>query len=163
MTRARGLASSHLYDYKRVMYDTIDPDRPTACPECGAVEDGMSCRDRLGLIIAWEAQDRELGAAHFLSVASFNLQHPSSFTDAAREQLRAVFIAHLDDGMPIAEVRRRMSAFADGPVRVARDSAFRNVEPRAWRMTIADVAMPDRPAGAADRVRAWARSVRAEL
>jgi hypothetical protein len=145
------------------MYDTIDPDAPTSCPECGAVEDGMSCRDRLGLIVAWEAQDRELGAEHFLSVASFNLQHPSAFTDAAREKLRALFIAHLDEGMPIAEVRRQMSAFADGSVRVARDSAFRNVERRTWPMTIANVAIADQPQGAAERVRAWARSVRAEL
>ncbi|NTU83156.1 MAG: hypothetical protein HGA45_27925 [Chloroflexales bacterium] len=32
-----------------------------------------------------------------------------------------------------------------------------------WRMTIADVYLPDQPGGAAGRVRQWAAAIRSEL
>jgi hypothetical protein len=66
----------------------------------------------LGGIIAWEYQDSELLGEHFLTVASYNLQHPAQFTDAALAGLRAVFIERLDHGLAIAEIRRRDGAAA---------------------------------------------------
>jgi len=36
----------------------------------------------LGAIGAWEYQYSALMAAHFLAVASYNLQHPAQFTNA---------------------------------------------------------------------------------
>jgi len=137
---------------------------PGRCPECGATaRDGMSCRDRLGLLLAWESDDPALAAEHFLTVACYNLQHPAQFTDAAIAGLGEVFIAHLDRGLPVAEIRRRVGTLARGQARVLRVESERRSVLRHWSMTIADVAVPDQPEGAAGRVRDWAASIRREL
>ena len=134
------------------------------CLECGAasVRD-MTCWEMLGAIIAWEADDRALFAEHFLTVASYNLQHPAQFTDAAVVGLRAVFVEYLDRGLGIAEIRRRVGQAAAGTTRVLRPEAERRIVLRQWRMTIADVYLPKQPEAAAERVRAWARAIRDEL
>lgn len=144
----------------------MNPTTPnqTHCPECGAPAiDGMSCWEQLGLLIAWEYDDVELQAEHFLTVASYNLQHPAQFTSTALAGLQAVFIEYLDHGLTIAEIRRRMGKLAEGSARVLRDEAERQPTFRSWSMTIADVYLPDQPQGAAGRVRAWAATIRREL
>jgi hypothetical protein len=134
------------------------------CPECGApVVQTMNCWDQLGLVLAWEAEDAELQAEHFLTVASYNLQHPAQFTDEAIAGLQAAFIEYLDNGIGIAAIRRRVGRVAAGKQRILRPESERRPSRRDWSMTIADVATPDRPAGAAARVRAWAASIRREI
>jgi len=123
----------------------------------------MDCFEQLGWLIGWEQQDPELAAVHFLTVASYNLQHPAQFRPEVLARLREAFIAHLDHGLPTSEIRRRMAeAYADS-ARVMLPGPERRPVLRRWPMTIADVYLPDRPEGAADRVRAWAASIRAEL
>jgi hypothetical protein len=117
----------------------------------------------LGAIIAWEAHDPELAAEHFLTVASYNLQHPAQFAGATLAGLRAVYIERLDRGLGIAEIRRRVGKAAGGAARVLKPAAERRPVLRRWAMTVADVYLPDRPAGAAERVRAWAAAIRREL
>jgi hypothetical protein len=135
-----------------------------ACPECGAPKvDGLSCREQLGVIGAWEWQDPALLALHFLTVASYNLQHPAQFTDAAIDSLRELFIAHFDQGMAVAEVRRRVAQSTAGSVKVLKPEAERRPVLRHWSMTIADVYTPGQPEGAAERVKAWAASIHTEL
>jgi hypothetical protein len=52
----------------------IDSTAHETCPECGAPPvDDLDCGGQLGGIIAWEWQDPELMAQHFLTVASYNL------------------------------------------------------------------------------------------
>lgn len=121
---------------------------------------GMSCWEMLGAIIAWEYDDPALLAEHFLTVASYNLQHPAQFTDAALEGLRTVFDERLDRGLGIMEIRRRVGKAAAGAAQVLKPAAERRVVLRQWDMTIADVYLPDQPQGAAERVRAWAASIR---
>ena len=118
--------------------------------------DGFSCWEQLGALLAWEWQDPALAAVHFLTVASYNLQHPAQFTDEALAGLRAAFSEHLDQGIAVAEVRRRVSSITEGKTRVRKPEADRRPVLRPWPMTIADVYLPDQPQGAADRVRAWA-------
>jgi hypothetical protein len=77
--------------------------------------------------------------------------------------LRAAFIENIDQGISVKEVRRRMAQAYDGKQRVLKKEAERQPVLRLWRMTIADVYLPDKPQGAAERVRAWAASIRAEL
>ncbi len=115
------------------------------------------------MILAWEWQDPELGAVHFLTVASYNLLHPAQFTEPALAGLREQFIAHLDQGIPIGEIRRRTGQAAAGATRVLKPEAERRPVLRRWPMTIADVYIPDQPTGAAARVKAWAASVRKEI
>jgi hypothetical protein len=76
-----------------------------ACPECDTtLVDGMTCWEQLGMIGVWEFQYPELLTEHFLTAASYNLQHPAQFTDEAIAGLRAVFIERLDNGLTIAEI-----------------------------------------------------------
>lgn len=134
------------------------------CPECGApFVNGMSCWEQLGAILAWESQDPELLAEHFLTVATYNLQHPAQFTDQALAGLRDVFIQRLDEGLGLTEIRRRIGSVAEGSKRVLKPAAERRIVPRKWSMTIADVYTPEHPEGAAARVRAWAAAVRNAL
>src|SRR5438552_18838915 len=134
------------------------------CPECGAAGvHGMTCWERLGAIGAWEFQDPELMAEHFLTVASYNLQHPAQFTDEALSGLRLAFIERLDRGTPVGELRRRAARAYEGKRRVLKPESERKPVLRSWSMTIADVYMPEGPQGAAARVRAWAASIRKEV
>jgi hypothetical protein len=136
----------------------------TTCGECGAVRvDGMTCWEQLGSILAWEWNDPELAAHHFLTVASYNLQHPAQFTDEALAGLRASYIDHLEHGTLVEVLRRRASDPYEGKKRVLRPEAERSPVLRAWSMTIADVYIPERPQGAGGRVAAWAASIRGEL
>lgn len=146
------------------MQNTIDHHPSDTCPECGAPRvDGMDCWEQMGAVCAWEWQDSELAALHFVTVASYNLQHPTQFSDEAIQRLRALYIEHLDRGLAVAEIRRRVSEAADGNVKVLRPEGERQLVLRTWQMTIADVYLPDQPQGAAQRVRAWADTIRREL
>ena len=70
------------------------------------------------MILAWEQQDSELRTEHFLTVASYNLQHPAQFTQEALSELRAAFIERLDDGLPVEEIRWRFAETFEGSRRV---------------------------------------------
>jgi hypothetical protein len=134
------------------------------CPECGApLVDGLTCSEQFGAILAWEAHDPELLAEHFLTVAGYNLQHPAQFTDEALAGLRAGLIDRLDNGVAVEELRRRAARTFDGPKRVLKREAERRPALRRWPLTIADVYIPDRPEGAAERVRRWAATIRGQL
>jgi hypothetical protein len=113
--------------------------------------------------LAWEWQDAELAAEHFLTVASYNLQHPAQFREETLAELRATYIEHLEQGVPVNEIRRRMGQRYAGAERVLKPEAERRPVLRRWAMTIADVYIPDKPQGAAQRVRAWAKAIRREL
>jgi hypothetical protein len=136
---------------------------PERCPECGAPRvAGLGCWQQLGVLLAWEQDDPALQREHFLTVASYNLQHPARFTDDAISGLRQALADHLDRGVPVAEIRRRASAATDGRTRVHREEPPLRPVLREWPMTIADVYLPDAPKGAAERVRAWARTISRE-
>ena len=110
--------------------------------------------------MAWEWQDPALLAQHFLTVASYNLQHPAQFSEDALAGLRQQFMEHLDHGLPVSEIRQRVSRRTEGRVKVRRPEAERYAVLRRWPMTIADVYIPAQPMGAAARVKAWAASIR---
>jgi hypothetical protein len=134
-----------------------------ACPECGGPRvDGLSCWEQLGGLIAWEYEDDDLRREHFLTVASYNLQHPAQFTDEAIAGLRSAFVDYLDRGVSIDEIRRRASAATAGAVRVRRDESVRKPVRRSWSTTIADVYGRGQPK-AAECVRRWAAAIRREL
>ena len=134
------------------------------CPECGAPRvNDLSCWEMLGMLIAWEYDDPELQAEHFLTVASYNLQHPAQFTEATLAGLRAVLVERLDHGLGIAEIRRRVGKVAAGATRVLKPETERRPVLHQWTMTIADVYLPGQPQGAAERVRAWAAVIRREI
>ena len=131
------------------------------CPECGAPRvNGLACFDMFGQLLAWEVDDAELRAEHFLTVASYNIQHPAQFSDEAIAGLRQSYVDYLDRGISIAEIRRRAAATFDGAKRVRRDATEIRPVLRTWLMTVADVYGSGDPVGAAERVRRWARETR---
>ena len=123
----------------------------------------MACWEMLGALVAWGSLDPELLAEHFLTVASYELQHPAQFTDAALAAVRAAFIDRLDHGVALVKIRRRVRRAAAGATRMLRPAAERHPVLQLWSMTIADVYLPDQPQGAAARVRAWAAAIRREM
>src|SRR5687767_2764050 len=105
------------------------------CPECGApVAAGMGCAERIGLLIAGEHDDPELAAEHFLTVATYNIQHPAQFTDEAIAGLRRLFEEHLDNGLAVSEIRRRVGQASAGTTRVLKPVSERRPVPRVWEM-----------------------------
>lgn len=117
----------------------------------------------LGALIAWEYEDADLRAEHFLTVAGYNLQHPAQFTEAALAELHAVFVDHCDNGVPVADIRRRVGKAVQGSRRVFKPVAERQPKRRRWAMTIADVYRNGEASGAARRVREWAGAIRSDL
>lgn len=116
----------------------------------------------LAEVIGWEWGYPELSAKHFLTVATYNLQHPAQFANDAIEGLRAAFIQHLDHGLPVELIRLMAARQYAGNRRVKKPEADRRPTLRRWSTTIADIYREGRP-GAADRVVAWAQSVRREI
>jgi hypothetical protein len=125
--------------------------------------DGLDCWNQMGAVCAWEWQDPDLAELHFLTVASYNLQHPAPFTPEALSGLQAAYVEHLDRGLPVEGIRRRIAAQNEGATRVLKPEAERRPVLRQWPVTIADVYLPDRPQGAAGRVKAWALSIRQQI
>lgn len=123
----------------------------------------MDCCEQLGVVLAWEWQDPELLALHFVTVASYNLQHPAQFTDEALSGLKRSYAEHLDRGTPVSHIRARANAAVNGNTRVKRPAEDQRPVLRQFDMTIADVYLPGQPEGAADRVRAWACAIRRSL
>jgi hypothetical protein len=115
------------------------------------------------MVLGWEYDDPNLQAQHFLTVASYNLQHHAQFTDEALENLRIAYIDRLDHDTSVEELRHHAARQYEGSKRVLRKESERHPVLWRWRMTIADVYIPGQPEGAADRVRAWAASIRKVL
>lgn len=123
----------------------------------------MDCWGQLSAVLAWEWQDPELFALHFVTVASYNLQHPAQFTTEALAGLKLAYLDHLDRGTPVSEIRTRAAAAASGSQRVRRPPEDQEPVLRLFDRTIADVYQPEHPQGAADRVRAWATAIHRKL
>lgn len=135
-----------------------------SCPECGASQtEDVTCWDQFCAVLGWEWQDHELQTKHFLTVASYNLQHPSRFTDEAIVGLRETFRDHLKDGLPISEIRKQVSQALAGSQTVLKKAKDQNLVPCEWKMTIADVFHSNQPEGAAKRVQKWAESILEEI
>lgn len=85
------------------------------CPECGAPRvENMTCWERFGGVLGWEWNDPDLQREHFLTVASYNLQHPAQFNDDMIEGLQAALADRLDHGTADIELRRRASRVYEG-------------------------------------------------
>jgi hypothetical protein len=140
------------------------------CPECGAAQsDRDSCQTYLGELLALESlvPGGPTQMAHFFAIASFNLQHPSSFTTEVLESLRRSLDNAVAGRVDIPTLRRRARYVAEGPKRVLRRDAAADDKrpsgwPSVWPMTVLDVcrAAPDTYNAKAEE---WARSVAVTL
>lgn len=127
------------------------------CPRCGAL--GGSCEEVFHKILAMEYDSPRLLAEHFKTVACYNIQHPSIYTSEVIEGLCASLRAHLEEGVEVAEIRRRNSRLYEGDRRVRRQPAEVTVELHRWPMTIRDVWIEGDGDAAAQKVVEWAQSI----
>lgn len=142
-------------------HDATEIRCPT-CPECGATSlDGLDCQGMFGVLLAWEWQDPELLSVHFLTVSSYQLQHPASLTDDAVGGLQTACARFLDGEVTTEQIRVHTARAYDGAARVRRRASDIQPRLRTWSMTVADVYAGGQD-GAAARVRAWAQVVRTE-
>ena len=138
------------------------------CAECGAeLPESGECIVLFHELLALEGQVAGApgGVPHFLAVATYNLQHPSTFTPAALAGLRGTVADVLRGRATIEEVRRRASAGARGAARVKRraDEPLAEAEhaslagwPTHWPTTVLDVCRLA-PEQYVDHVTRWAR------
>ena len=147
---------------------------PDRCPECGApLDPGRACRDYFHDLLALEA--RVPGGpgeeAHFLAVATYNLQHPSGFVPDVLAGLRRTVADVLAGRATVDDARRRARRATDGATRVTRrpdtvlsaeDEAALRDWPAGWARTVRD-ACDAPPEEYRERVRAWASAVSAAL
>ena len=149
--------------YNRHMYSRPD-NEPTACAECGApLIEGLTCWEQLGMVIAWEHNDTALLREHFLTVATYNIQHPAQFADGVLDGLRHDLREYLAGTITVEAIRRQTSRAFEGNARVLRPAVERVPMLRLWTTTIADVYLPAQPQGAAERVRAWGASALCDM
>lgn len=138
------------------------------CPECGApLPESGTCQEHFHALLYLEAEVSGApgGLLHFYVVACYGLQHPDSFgyNQAALEGLRDNLAALVAGQATLEAIRQRMRAATDGPTRVRRREG-EAVEWRrgGWSMHVADV-LAGGMEGYAERVTAWAHSVRDTL
>ena len=134
-----------------------------ACPDCGA-RLGMSvtCQSMFDVLLAVEFSDPAYGEVHFLTVASFMIQH-NCYSDAALAWIWGRLHAYREDHHPLSEIQR----FAMGETKNALHSwkvlRFSSDQPLlkiARSVTIANVAEQAGDAACSRRaVRLWGESI----
>ena len=140
---------------------------PNICSECGAVFDaGVSCQSIFDSFLALEFTYPGYGEVHMLTVACFMIQH-GRYSDEALVWIRRQLQAHLNEGVPVAEIRRGAAKETGQHVRtwkVTRRPEGPPMPKVAWSMTIADVAASYHDAASyCDLVRRWARITLQEM
>jgi hypothetical protein len=142
----------------------------SACPECGsALPEAGSCQEYLHELLFLESQVPGAPGEepHFLAVASFNLQHPSTFLPSVLMGLRQTVADVLAGRATMDDARRRARHGARGSTRVRRradtvlsssDQRVLQAWPTSWPLTVVDVCRvpPDRYV---ESVRRWATSI----
>jgi predicted N-acetyltransferase YhbS len=142
---------------------------PRTCQECGAaLESGRSCSDYFDELLAleWQVAGGPGEKAHFLAIASYQLQHPSLLAGGHVIALRRTLGDVIAGRATVADAVARARASTEGSTRVRRRTG-EPVErpsgwPAQWPMTVRDVCrLP--VSRYLQQVHAWATSVDSSL
>jgi hypothetical protein len=140
------------------------------CSECGAdLPDEITCLDGFHALLAAETDNAELRGMHGLTVLTYHLQHPSLtkpwYQRFGKQVMRRVFSDGEDWGDVLMETHpRRIGRRADADVARLKATGGSTMpewvvsRPIAGEMTVTTVSI-EAPAGQAEQVLAWARSV----
>ena len=113
------------------------------CAECGAVwEAGRDCQGVFDEFLMLEFTDPEYGAVHFLTVATFMLQH-GRYSSEALEWVVPTMRAYLAGETSVERIRREARATVSSGTRKWRVMRAPDAPPQrhvAWELTLADVA-----------------------
>ncbi|MGH2898266.1 MAG: DUF5946 family protein, partial [Solirubrobacteraceae bacterium] len=103
----------------------------TRCAECGAAhQPGETCRECFDALLAFENERPPVfGEVHHLTVASYFLQHPAGYSDAALEMWEELIRESLAGRATPRELLRRSGQRFAGERRVRDPNAVR---PRWW-------------------------------
>lgn len=90
------------------------------CNECGAsLENAAECRDYLNEMIKWDFEDfTGVGKIHHLTVLSYDLQHPSTYSQRGLEDAKNSLEIFLTSPESFAEHDERNRAALSSDVRV---------------------------------------------
>ncbi len=145
----------------------------TTCPGCGArLPDEITCQDIFDAFLVLEFTDPGYGAVHFLTVACFMIQH-GRYSDAGLTWIEQKLRAHLEQGLPVDQIRQQANRDADQSKRAWKVTRPPDAPPLPkipWSLTIAAVA-PGYPLSAPapepalyqQRVQQWARITLREM
>jgi hypothetical protein len=135
------------------------------CPQCGAeFPSDEQCHGRFDLCLAMEFENPgTFGAAHFLTVACYMLQHNAYSRDAWLEA-REMIAQFIQDGVTPTEMRKQNRSRLDSRHRrwsIIKGTELSEFDTIVWTRTIADVRLDDPETYCAD-VRLWAASILAD-
>jgi hypothetical protein len=136
------------------------------CAECGAEEqDGLSCSEQFGYLLAWEQHDPDLYALHFWTVSVYILQHPSLYTKEGYDLTKNLFCDAYDYNWATSYILKKNRE-------VTTNKAFKIANPvpflerarvlRTWTMTVNEVYTAGEN-NAIENVKRWRDSLRTEL
>lgn len=117
------------------------------CAECGGpLPPSGDCADRINELLEIEMQTLDGGEealrAHFFAISTYQLQHPSRITAAARDSLRDKHRQMVETPIPIAQLRLTVRREARD-IKVTKAQPSRSDVPSSWPvtwpMTAADV------------------------
>lgn len=135
------------------------------CSQCGSqLEDGITCRERFENCLALEyAHPQAFGAAHFLLVGCYMLQHNEYSREVWRE-MRQLIRRYLNGETSTEQILRQNKTRLDSGKRefhITRGEKLREFSEISWSGTIQDVRLDTPDRYVADVIR-WAGRVMAD-
>ena len=126
------------------------------CPECGA----ENCQARFDEFLVLEFTDADYGAVHYLTVATYMLQHSSKLTKEGWLHMRWLLKEFLVENKSPAFIRKQNKDLVDSGKRkfkIASKDGRPVISKTTWTKTILDVQV-DNAQVYCDDVTVWARS-----
>lgn len=116
------------------------------CLECGALlEAGKTCQEYVNQLITWDFQDfLGVGQVHHLTVLSYNLQHPSIYSEKGLENAKRSLSNFINEPMAYSkhgaeDLKNLASNIRKWKIRSTADSkGLYSVKPD-WKMNVVDV------------------------
>lgn len=136
------------------------------CVECGGKEqEGLSCSEQFGYLLAWEHNDPRLYALHFWAVSSYMLQHKSHFTREGYVLTQKLFCDAYDHNWETDYIlKKNRELTTNKNFKIANPVPFLERErvSKQWTMTMSDI-YTDGEKNAIENVLKWRKSIRSEL
>ncbi|OZB92322.1 DUF5946 family protein [Paenibacillus sp. XY044] len=110
------------------------------CDKCNAeLPLGNTCESILNEFLALEFSDPGYGKVHFLTVASYMVQH-QGYSDEMYAWVQSALRKHLEEGYPTELIRQDMARGPGSTKGIRRPLDAQPLPKISWTMTIADVA-----------------------
>ncbi|MES2622953.1 MAG: DUF5946 family protein [Patescibacteria group bacterium] len=116
------------------------------CPECGALLNTFpECRDYLNEMIKWDFEDfTGVGQIHHLTVLSYNLQHPSVYSQKGLENAKRSLVEFILHPMAyekhgVIDLKNLASDVRDWKITGTAENHGAYTTKPVWNMTAADV------------------------